>query len=123
MKPFRQGITQFSVTGNRIKASACVPADSTWYIGHFPGNPILPGIAILALVEEAICAAESEQKNLVVMTGIGRVRFRLPVKPDDLMVLDIVRQQRKEGYAYEFTVFLGDEPACTGVMKGEPAAG
>lgn len=114
---------QFSVTGSRIRASACVPADSAWYDGHFPGNPILPGIAILALVEEAILAAEAEQKSPVVMTGVGRVRFRLPVKPDDPIILDIVRQQRKDGLAYEFTVSLGEEPACTGVMKGEPPPG
>ena len=63
MKPFMQKLTQLSCTADRITASACVPADSVWYAGHFPGNPILPGIAILALVEEAIIEAELKEKG------------------------------------------------------------
>ncbi len=30
---------------NRIRAKVRVPADSAWFSGHFPGNPVLPGIA------------------------------------------------------------------------------
>ena len=53
-KSFRQGLSQLAGTAERMTAAAAVPGDSAWYAGHFPDNPILPGIAILAMVEEAI---------------------------------------------------------------------
>ena len=39
---------------NYIEALADVPADSPWFSGHFPGEPILPGIAIVYMAEQAI---------------------------------------------------------------------
>ena len=122
MKPFIQKLTQLSCTADRITASARVPADSVWYAGHFPGNPILPGIAVLALVEEAILASELREKRRVEITGIGRVRFRLPVKPDDLMTLKIARQKKQGRLTYEFSISLAEELACTGFLKARIAA-
>jgi len=122
MKPFMQKLTQLSCTADHITASTRVPADSVWYAGHFPGNPILPGIAVLALVKEAILAAELREKRRVEITGIGRVRFRLPVKPDDRMTLKISRERKQGGLTYEFSVCLTEELACTGFLKAKIAA-
>ncbi|MCL5808037.1 MAG: hypothetical protein M1418_05760 [Deltaproteobacteria bacterium] len=122
MKPFRQTITQLSSTADHITASAQVPADSVWYAGHFPGNPILPGIAVLALVEEAILASEQKENRQVEMMGIGRVRFRLPVKPDDRMTLKISRERKQDRLSYEFSVCISEELACTGFLKAKIAA-
>ena len=107
MKPFMQQISQLSGAADRLTASASVPADSIWYSGHFPGTPLLPGIAILALVKEAIS---------------GRVRFRLPVRPDDRMVIEIAREKKGAGFAYGFSVFLSEELACTGVLAARVVA-
>ncbi|MBA4422961.1 MAG: hypothetical protein C0390_07635 [Syntrophus sp. (in: bacteria)] len=122
MKPFMQKLTELSSTADHIAASAQVPADSVWYAGHFPGNPILPGIAVLALVEEAILASELGEKRRVEMTGIGRVRFRLPVTPDDRMTLKISRENKPDRLTYEFSVSLAEELACTGFFKARIAA-
>ena len=112
-----QKLTQLSCTADQITAAARVPADSVWYAGHFPGNPILPGIAVLALVKEAILAAELEEKRQVVITGIGRVRFRLPVKPDEWMTLKISRESKPDRLTYEFSVCLAEELVCTGFFR------
>ena len=117
MTPFVQKLTHLSSTPDRINASASVPADSVWYAGHFPGYPILPGIAILALVEEAIVAMEQKENRRVEITGIGRVRFRLPVKPDDLMTLKIERDKKQDRLNYGFSVCLDDEVACSGFFR------
>ncbi len=122
MKPFMQKIAQLSCSAGHITASAQVPSDSVWYTGHFPGYPILPGIAVLALVEEAILAAEITEKRRVEMTGISRVRFRLPVKPDDRMTLKISRERKQDRLTYEFSVCLAEELACTGFLKARVAA-
>lgn len=117
-EPFRQQISQLSGTADRLRASAAVPAGSIWYVGHFPGTPLLPGIAVLALVEEAISEAERREGKEMVMTGVSRVRFRLPVKPDDRMVITATREKRDAGFTYGFSVFLSAELACTGLMQG-----
>lgn len=122
-EPFRQQLTQLSGTADHLTASASVPANSLWYAGHFPGAPLLPGIAILALVEEAIREAELREGRSVVITGVGRVRFRLPVKPDDLMVLNVSREKRNEGYTYGFSVLLSEESACVGYLNARVVAG
>ena len=116
LKPFMQGVSELSGTAERLTASACVPADSNWYAGHFPGTPLLPGIAILALVEEAISEAELREGNRVMMTSVGRVRFRLPVRPDDRMAIEVSREKKNDGYAYGFSVYLSGELACTGYL-------
>ena len=121
-KSFRQEFSQLAGTGEGMTASAVVPGDSAWYAGHFPGNPILPGIAILALVKEAIIAAELREGRRVLITGLGRVRFRLPVKPDDLMTLEITREKKRDGVAaYLFSVNLAGEAACTGAFTARLA--
>jgi 3-hydroxyacyl-[acyl-carrier-protein] dehydratase len=113
---FRQELSQRSATAAQISASASVSGDSPWYAGHFPGHPILPGIAILALVEEAIVASELAEGRQVTITGVGRVRFRLPVGPDDRLEIRIVRGKKSGAWSYPFTVTLAGEPVCTGVF-------
>jgi len=122
-KSFRQGLSQLAGAAERITASARVPGDSAWYAGHFPDNPLLPGIAILALVEEAIISAEQREGRRVTITGVGRVRFRLPVKPDDAMTFEITREKRRDGMAYLFSVLLAGDAACTGVFTARLTEG
>lgn len=122
-EPFRQGISERSGPPERLTAAASVPGDSPWYAGHFPGDPILPGIAVLALVAEAITAAERDEGRRVVFTSLSRVRFRLPVRPGDRMEIRITRQERRGGWGYPFTVTLAEEPVCTGVFTAGPEAG
>ena len=116
-KSFQQGLSQLGGTADRTTATAAVSGDSVWYAGHFPGNPILPGIAILALVKEAIITAELREGRRVAITGLGRVRFRLPVKPGDRMTFEITREERRGGIAYLFSVSLTGEAACTGAVR------
>jgi len=120
-KSFRQELSRLAGTAERMTASASVPGDSAWYAGHFPDNPILPGIAILALVEEAIITAEQREGRRVIITGVGRVRFRLPVKPDDRMTFEITREEKRGRTAYPFSVNLAGEAACTGTFTARPA--
>jgi len=57
------------------------------------------------------------------ITSAGRVRFRLPIKPDDELTLKVSRQEGPRGWTYLFTVSLAGEPACTGAFTAEPAGG
>jgi 3-hydroxymyristoyl/3-hydroxydecanoyl-(acyl carrier protein) dehydratase len=61
-----------ATNNNHIEALADVSDDSPWFSGHFPGEPILPGIALVHIVEQAIielARTKGEQFHLHVLKG------------------------------------------------------
>jgi len=104
---------------DRVVASARFPSDSSWFSGHFPDNPMVPGVALIALVAEAVSERERNEGRSLVITGVRRVRFRLPVRPDDEVTLEAIRMPKKEGPAYVFNVYLAGENVCSGVFTAE----
>ena len=58
-----------------------IPADSPFFAGHFPGHPILPGVAHLALIAEALGG--------VSILEIPSLRLRSPVHPGDALAAKI----------------------------------
>ena len=63
-----------------------VRGDEVFLKGHFPGNPIVPGVILCEILAQSACVllqdAMSEGK-LPVYTGLNNVKFRSPVKPGD----------------------------------------
>jgi len=94
-----------------ITAEIVVPTDSPWFSGHFPGNPILPGIAQLEMVATAI--ARNLGKNLYV-TRLGRVKFKSLVHPDER--LRIEARAGAEAGAFAFSIHASDREVCSGTM-------
>jgi len=118
---FSLPLTDLSVEVGRITASARIESGSQWYEGHFPGQPILPGMAIVALVAEALVAAERRVGNQVTITGLARVRFRLPVRPGETIQIQVARPGDGGG-RYAFSVFLAGEALCSGILEAERKA-
>jgi len=106
-------------SGSAILAEACAEAGSPWYSGHFPGDPILPGIAILSMVTDAITHHESEKGKKIRIAGIRRVRFRLPVRPDELLNISMSSSHQDGRLSYHFDVDVRGKTACTGVIVAE----
>jgi 3-hydroxymyristoyl/3-hydroxydecanoyl-(acyl carrier protein) dehydratase len=69
-----------------ISARAETRADSPWFSGHFPGEPILPGIAQLSMALEAVRAATPEGFRIV---GVRRVRFKQVVRPEEPLTVAV----------------------------------
>ena len=73
-----------------------VKKDAFYVNGHFPGNPVMPGVLIVeafgqaaaALTAAGIDKKEYENK-LVFLMGVDKARFRNPVIPDCELHLDI----------------------------------
>ena len=63
-----------------------VRGDEFFLKGHFPNNPIVPGVILCEILAQSACVlmqdAMSEGK-LPVYTGLNNVKFRSPVKPGD----------------------------------------
>ena len=87
-----------------VMAEAYAGVGSPWFSGHFPGEPILPGIAILSMVKDAIRSSESKQGRRIRISSIRRVRFKLPVRPDQLLKISLSLSCQDEGISYRFNV-------------------
>lgn len=92
------------------------PGNSDWFSGHFPGNPIVPGVALIALAEQAVIERERAEGRSVAITGVRRIRFRLPVRPEDAVALEINRMPDRQGPAYAFTLSVAGEAVCSGLL-------
>ncbi len=100
---------------NEIVAEVHVPSDSPWFRGHFPGEPILPGVAQIGMVIDAIRQAQNQDLKV---SGVRRVRFKQIIRPDDQLKI-IAAPLKQNAGAYSFRILIEDEAACSGVMMVE----
>ncbi|MBJ7247809.1 MAG: 3-hydroxyacyl-ACP dehydratase FabZ [Thermoleophilia bacterium] len=107
--------------GVRAHGRWIITGDEWFLQGHFPGNPIVPGVVMVEASAQvaAICALThpDHQGKFGVFAGIDDVRFRRIVRPGDVldMVIDVDRLRGRIGRV-RATVTVGDEPAVEGVL-------
>jgi 3-hydroxyacyl-[acyl-carrier-protein] dehydratase len=77
--------------GVRVVARKTVRPDEWYLAGHFPGNPIMPGVLIVeALAQAGAVAVLSEEPyrgKLVLFGGIDDLRFKRVVRPGETLEL------------------------------------
>src|SRR3954464_5379935 len=94
----------------RIVGLKQVSANESFFQGHFPGAPVMPGVLVIEALAQcgavlALREIEDRDKKLVLFTGIREARFRRPVVPGDSLVLEVTairigsRVQRMRGEA------------------------
>jgi len=91
-----------------------VTINEQFFVGHFPGRPIMPGVLIiegLAQTAGAIClhARRTSTPKLVYFMTIDQARFRKPVLPGDTLQYR-VRKIRNRGNVWKFSgeAWVGD---------------
>ena len=63
-----------------------VRGDEFFLKGHFPGNPIVPGVILCEILAQSACILMKDvmtDGKIAVYTGLNNVKFRSPVKPGD----------------------------------------
>ena len=71
------------------------------FTGHFPGNPIFPGVLIIEGMAQTAGAIVIKHdsagggKNIVLMLGVDKAKFRKPAGPGDTIEFHIAKIQRR----------------------------
>ncbi len=86
--------------GKSIHAIKNVTINEEFFQGHFPGEPIMPGVLIVEALAQAagICAINDPDQNLLVLfRAIDKVKFRKQVVPGDQLHLyvTLLKQRRQ----------------------------
>ncbi len=83
--------------GDHVRARYRVTGDEAFLAGHFPGNPVVPGVIQLeALAQAGAIAVLSDERyagRLPLFGGAEKVRWRRIVRPGDELVLECTLEQ------------------------------
>lgn len=81
------------VPGESAIAYKNVSEDEWYFKGHFPGNPIMPGVLITESLAQtgaiAILSLEANKGRNALFAGIDKMRFKKQVVPGDVLKLEV----------------------------------
>jgi 3-hydroxyacyl-[acyl-carrier-protein] dehydratase len=113
-------LVEAAVSETSVHLKLRLEAGSALVDGHFPGEPILPGVAHLALAQEA---AERLERRPVLVLGLRNFRLRQVVRPGDVIDVRVTRSPTPTELRFEMRV--GDAVASSGILTiaREPSDG
>jgi beta-hydroxyacyl-ACP dehydratase FabZ len=89
--------------GKRIVGIKNVTVNEQFFQGHFPGQPIMPGVLLLEVMAQvggvlARKTAMGKGRPTVFLTGIEKAKFRRPVVPGDQLRIEVEVLRRKDPF-------------------------
>ena len=85
--------------GKRAVARKCVSYNEPYFGGHFPGEPVMPGVLIVEALAQtgavAILSMEENRGKTAYFAEINRARFKKKVVPGDVLMLETELIKRK----------------------------
>ena len=104
--------------GDELVTHVVALPGAIWFQGHFPSAPLLPGVAMLALVEESVAHYWPDALHPVLgIESFRRVRFRRRVEPGANLR---VRVRQSQPNALRFAIEMDGLAVCTGECSVVP---
>ncbi|MCP4201378.1 MAG: 3-hydroxyacyl-ACP dehydratase FabZ [bacterium] len=81
-------------SGERARAVKNVTVNEPFFVGHFPGQPVMPGVLVIEALAQAagillIHDRSDRAEHLIYLAGVDDAKFRRPVRPGDQLILDV----------------------------------
>lgn len=117
--------------GKRLRAIKNVTVNEPFFQGHFPGNPVMPGVLIIEAMAQAsgvlvqLSASERQAAPLYYLVKVDKARFSRTVVPGDQLVLEITQKRmlRRMGLFECRALVDGEEAASAEVLCAERSEG
>jgi beta-hydroxyacyl-ACP dehydratase FabZ len=101
--------------GEKVVALKNVTINEPFFQGHFPENPIMPGVLIIEAMGQAgaVLAAKSLDQethgSLIYFMGMDKVKFRKPVTPGDQLIFEMkFLKQRRNVFKMSGTAYVDE---------------
>ena len=101
-------------------AVKAVSIDEHFFVGHFPGNAIMPGVlqvAAMCQVSEALLRRRGVTGGEPWLASLKRVKFRRPVVPGDVVRVETALTETGDAtWTFEARTLVRGEVACSGTL-------
>ena len=111
-------VDEIEMIDGKVYGKYHVKGDEFFLQGHFPGNPIVPGVILCEIMAQSCCLLIGDAMigKIPLYTGINNVKFKTPVRPGDTVNV-MAEVVRSKGVFY-FTTCKAtnqhDEVVCMG---------
>ncbi len=105
------------VPGKTAIGEKDVRSDEYYFKGHFPSEPIMPGVLIIESIAQTgaitLLSLPENKGKIVYFGGLKKAKFKRKVVPGDTLRLEVELNKIKEKFGNGFgRAFVGDKLAC-----------
>ena len=109
-------------SGKRAVGVKNITGSESFFTGHFPDEPVMPGVLIIeALAQTAAALATysspDDQGKIIYFAAIDNARFKKLVQPGDTVLLEVdVISARRRMWKVEGTAKVGEDVVCSATL-------
>ena len=108
-----------------LTAQKNVTINEPFFQGHFPDHPVFPGVLILEAMAQATALLDfksnerEKDKLLYYFVGIDKARFKKPVVPGDVLIINVkLNQSKRDVHKFTASCMVDEVIVCTAELIG-----
>ena len=113
--------------GKSVTALKNVSVNEPFFQGHFPDNPVMPGVLIIEAMAQAggvlshVSNGDIDPRPLYYLVGVDKARFRQPVHAGDQLVIQVHADKVRRGiWWYRCEAGVGGQVVASAVIICAP---